>query len=494
MISRTPPLLAGEPQHPERSTRNTAAKTPVEMTGKAQAPSHAHARRESILHDTQEDTMHTTATAAPTPRTGLVINRNFGWLVGGQAISNLGDFVYSTTLFIWVFTLTHSAAAVSGVLAAQYVPVFLLGPLAGVLVDRWNRRQTMLVSDLIRAGAATFPLLAPASLRLQAIYASVLVISAVGRFFMPAEAGLLQAIVADHEQVRAASIKQAIFALAIIGGPALASPLYFAVGPALAVLLNALSYLVSAVCLALIRAPRAALHPHAVQQHERAKSETTDRGLGGMARSLLRELAAGVRFVAMTRTVLMVTVMALIAMLGAGALNALNIVFASTNLHMATAFYGVLTAVGGVGGFLGIILAGTLAKWIAPRHILSGSALLIGTGFAIYSFQSWYVAGIIICFLMSIPQGGIPVAFGPLLLNATPRGLMGRVQAVVDTSMSGVSLLSVALAGYLGQVLPIGVILAGCGLLIALAGLFGWFAIQEPLPAQAQPGVRPHFA
>jgi len=109
--------------------------------------------------------------------------------------------------------------------------------------------------------------------------------------------------------------------------------------------------------------------------------------------------------------------------------------------------------------------------------MLSSSALLIGIGFAIYSFQSWYVAGLIICFLMSIPQGGIPVAFGPLLLGATPKEMMGRVQAVVDTSMSGVSLISVALAASLGQFLPVGVILTGCGILIALAGLFGWFAI-----------------
>ncbi len=188
----------------------------------------------------------------------------------------------------------------------------------------------------------------------------------------------------------------------------------------------------------------------------------------------------------------MVTLMALIAMLGAGALNALNIVFASRNLHMATAFYGVLTAVGGLGGLFGVIFAGILSKRISPRKMLSVCALLIGVGFAIYSFQSWYVAGLIICFLMSIPQGGIPVAFGPLLLGATPKEMMGRVQAVVDTSMSGVSLISVALVGYLGQFLPVGVILMGCGILIAMAGLFGWVAIQEP--TTAQPETRPHFA
>lgn len=414
---------------------------------------------------------------------GLLINRNFAWLASGQAISNLGDFVFSTTLFIWVFTLTHSAAAVSGVLAAQYIPVFLLGPLAGVFVDRWNRRQTMLISDLIRAVAATLPLIAPASLRLQAIYASVFLISALGRFFLPAESGVLQVIVAPSQQMRAASIKQATFAFSIILGPALASPLYFAVGSVLAILINAASYLVSAFCLARLRAPQAAFHPYALKPDEKAES-----GIG----RILRELLAGLKFVVVTRVVLMVTMMALIAMLGAGALNALNIVFVSKNLHMATAFYGVVTAVSGLGGLLGIILAGILSRWIAPRHILSGSALLIGVGFAIYSFQSWYVAGLIVCFFMSIPQGGIPVAFGPLLLGATAKEMMGRVQAVVDTSMSGVSLISVALAGYLGRFLPVGVILTGCGLLIAMAGLFGWFAIQEQAPAQ--PEVRPHFA
>ncbi len=458
------------------------------MSASLHHPSH-NTNLETISLYKQEDTMQTEITtplatmpdAIPQER-GLLINRNFAWLARGQAISNLGDFAYSTTLFIWVFTLTHSAAAVSGVLAAQYLPVFLLGPLAGVFVDRWNRRQTMLISDLIRAGVATLPLIAPASLRLQAIYASVFLISALGRFFLPAESGVLQVIVTEQQQMRAASIKQATFALSIIVGPALASPLYFAVGPVIAILLNAVSYLVSAFCLALLRAPRAALHPHAFHHDEKA-----DSGIGG----ILRELFAGLQFVVVTRTVLMVTLMALIAMLGAGALNALNIVFASTNLHMVTAFYGVLTAVGGLGGLLGVIVAGILSRWISPRQLLSGSALLIGVGFALYSFQNWYVAGLIICFLMSLPQGGIPIAFGPLLLGATPREMMGRVQSVVDTGMSGVSLISVALAGYLGQFLPVGVILTGCGILIAMAGLFGWFAIQEK--ASAQPEARPQI-
>jgi MFS family permease len=217
MTSRNAPLLA------ERLEQSSDT---------AEAAPH-RAKQETVSHDKQEETLQTAVNAA---KKGFLLNRNFAWLASGQTISNLGDFVFSTTLLIWVFTLTHSPVAVSGVLAAQYIPVFLLGPLAGVFVDRWNRRQTMLISDLIRAVTATLPLIAPASLRLQAIYASVFLISALGRFFLPAESGIMQVIVAPSQQRQAASIKQAIFAFSIILGPALASPLYFAVGPVLAIL------------------------------------------------------------------------------------------------------------------------------------------------------------------------------------------------------------------------------------------------------------------
>src|SRR5713226_3705751 len=114
---------------------------------------------------------------------GLLINRNFALLAIGQAISNLGDFVYSTTLLVWVFVLTHSAAAVSGVLIAQYIPMFLLGPVAGVFVDRWNRRTTMVVADLSRMTVALLPLFVAGTLRLPTIYLSVFLISVFSRFF-----------------------------------------------------------------------------------------------------------------------------------------------------------------------------------------------------------------------------------------------------------------------------------------------------------------------
>ncbi len=315
------------------------------------------------------------------PSKGLLINRNFALLAIGQAISNIGDFVYAPTLLVWVFVLTHSAGAVSGVWIAEYAPVFLLGPIAGVFVDRWNRRTTMIVADILRAMIALLPLFAPGSLRLPAIYTSIFLISGLARFFMPAKSGVLQVIVSQKQQPQAASISQATFALSFIVGPAIASPLYFVVGPTVALTINAATFVVSALSLAAMRVSKEALHPYAAKGVEHSSE-----GLRGV----LRELAAGYLFVVKTRVLLMIVFLGLIAMLGAGALNALDIIFVNQNLHVSASLYGPLIAVGGVGTLLGAIIAGFATKKLTPKYLLVGGVFFTGVGIMVYSFLTWY--------------------------------------------------------------------------------------------------------
>jgi len=178
----------------------------------------------------------------------------------------------------------------------------------------------------------------------------------------------------------------------------------------------------------------------------------------------------------------MVTFLALIAMLGAGCLNALDIIFVSQRLHASTVLYGPLMAVGGVGALLGAIAAGLLVRRVEPRYLLSGSLLLLGLGIIFYAFQTTFLAALVINFIISIPNGGIEVGFAPILLNTTPRALMGRVESVIQTAMYATSLLSVALAGYFGQFVPVYIIFAVGGALLALSGIFGWFSV----PAQPE--------
>lgn len=405
------------------------------------------------------------------PRTHFLLNRNFTFLAIGQAISNLGDFVYSTTLLVWVFVLTRSATAVSGVLIAQYVPMFLLGPVAGVFVDRWNRRTTMIVTDLLRMIVALLPLFVTDTLRLPTIYLSVFLISACSRFFTPARAGITQVIVTSEQQPQAAAVGQATFALAMVLGPTLATPLFFAVGPFVACGLNATSFLTSALCLVAICAPQEALHP----SFPAKKS-----GL----RALGSELLAGLRLIVATRVLLVAVGMALIAMLGAGAIEALGVIFVSQRLQVSTSLYGPLTATGGIGILVGAVLAGLLTKKITSKAMLAGSVFLLGLGFVIYGFQTWYVAAFLVYFLLSVPNGGVEVGFAPMMMNAVPHTMIGRVQAVMETVMFGTSLVSIVLAGLAGQFVSVWIIFVVSGILMALAGLFGWFALPKGTTSQ----------
>ncbi len=101
-------------------------------------------------------------------------------------------------------------------------------------------------------------------------------------------------------------------------------------------------------------------------------------------------------------------------------------------------------------------------------------------GLVVFAFQTSFLLALAIIFIGSTPQGAIDVGFAPLMLSLTPQTLMGRVQAVIQTGMYGMSLLSIALAGYVAQFIPVYIIYAFCGLLIASVGLFGWFAVPEP--------------
>jgi predicted MFS family arabinose efflux permease len=173
-------------------------------------------------------------------------------------------------------------------------------------------------------------------------------------------------------------------------------------------------------------------------------------------------------------------------MLGAGALNALDVIFVNQRLHVSTSLYGPLLAIGGLGTLLGAIGAGFVAKRIKPRHILAGSVFLLGLFLIVYAFQTQYALALIVMFITGIPQGGIDVGFMPLLLGATPRRLIGRVQSVIETAMFGSSLVSIGLAGYFGQFIPVYIIYAVGGVFIALAGLFGWFALPKETSSTPQ--------
>ncbi|MFJ7243523.1 MFS transporter [Kitasatospora sp. NPDC098652] len=181
----------------------------------------------------------------PTP-----LGRGFALFWAGQSVSLVGDKV---TVFVvptlMIFVLHASALQVGVVAMAQYLGIPLLGPVAGVLVDRWDKRRTMLVCDLVRlAAVAAIPLAhALDALSTPLLFACVAVISGATIFFNVGYLVAVPAVVPADGMVRAYSRLEGSGSVAEVAGPSIAAALYSALGVA-ALLVDAASYLVSAAC------------------------------------------------------------------------------------------------------------------------------------------------------------------------------------------------------------------------------------------------------
>jgi MFS family permease len=448
--------------------------------------------------------MDSTTQSPTSPTTALLSNRNFVLLWLGQAISRLGDTVFDFTLLLWIAAVLArqepwSPLAVSGILVAQTLPMILIGPIAGVFVDRWDKRRLMLWMDLLRAllvasllpvtGIIALPTLGggvlPVQVQLWVVYSVVFLASACSQFFTPARVALTGDIVPATQQARAASFEQVTESLSLILGPLFAAPLLFGVGMQWALLINALSFLLSLFTILAIHAPVPA---HSVMLGQRGH--------------LRREFGQGLRFTFSNRVIRTLFIALFVAMLGIGAYNALYVFFFLQTLHAPGMLIGLLEAIFGGGVIVGAVLAGVFAQRIGLERILSLAGLAAGVAFVIMARMTNIGAAVGVIVLVGMSQGGFGVTFWPLVLKATPRELVGRVAAILNPSPTLASLVSITLAGYLASTVlrgwhanilgvtfgPIDTILTGAGVLLVLAGLYLLKNLHDETPeALSQP-------
>jgi MFS family permease len=296
---------------------------------------------------------------------GLRANRNWLRLWLGQAVSITGDYIFYVTVTLWIATVIArgqpwAPAAVGGALIAVAIPALAVGPLAGVYVDRWNRR-TMMTADAARAlliaALIALPLAGrhlPADVQIGIIYAVLAAASCFTQFFSPSRMAIIGVIVDPADLPRASGLLQATASFAAIIGPPIAAPLLFVVGVQWALIANAASFAVSFLMLRGMRVTEPGKADRAAQA------------------SFLEEFRAGVRFFRGSPVLITLTIGVVIATLGTGALNALMVFFLPYNLHVEAKWLGALLASLGLGSIAGALLTGQVTKRM-PRHGSSGS-------------------------------------------------------------------------------------------------------------------------
>jgi MFS family permease len=378
-----------------------------------------------------------------------LINRNYAKLWYGQAVSAVGDTVFGTTLVLWVSQVlangrSWAPAAVSGLLVAAGAAFALVGPVAGVFVDRWNRKSTMMRTEVIRAamvagltGLSFVPVRdLPVGLWLAAVYLVMFVLNAAGQFFSPARFAMTGDVVpGEEDRVRAVGLAEATTSAAAIIGPLIAAPLLFTAGFHWALAADAASYVVSYLAIRFLR-----LTP---QPHPPAPA------VGARETSLHAEFSVGLRLFARSRFLVTLLTVTVICQCGTGAINTLNVFFVTRDLHASSRLFGVAETVMGAGFIVGALAASRLVRWIGARTLIWSGLLATGVLAAGYALQRSFLAGLVMMAIYAMPIAMLNTAVAPLLMDAVPREYLGRVMAVFNPVNQFASMLSVVVSGWL---------------------------------------------
>jgi DHA3 family macrolide efflux protein-like MFS transporter len=382
-------------------------------------------------------------------RLSVLGNRSFAVLWLGLLVSNLGDWINYVAMFALVYQQTHSPLAVVWLRLVHILPELLLGPFAGVFVDRWSRKRTLAISPLI-AGAFLCLLVFEHPVAL--VYVAELIITLTAMVFDPAVSASIPNIVAPEDLVPANTLSRITATLATVAGGLAGGVLVSGVGAPLAFALDALSFLIIALLVTTVRVP---------EEPSRAS-----------VRSIERELLEGVRYLRDRPLLANVVTAGALFLLAPSAMFTLGIVFAQSVLNAGAVGYGVLLAGLGAGSFVGAIFLILFRGRF--REDLAFAVTGIGLGAAIA------LLGLSRSLLLAAAMYGVAgsmtvinsVSAVTLVQRLVPDRLRGRIFGVVSTfDHFGAFTSTVLIAALAGLVGTAGLITLS-GSLAAVAGLW----------------------
>ncbi len=387
-------------------------------------------------------------------------NRNVAVIFSAQVVSIAGDLVLFIALPFWVYQLTGSALATGIMMGALTLPQLLISPLAGVVVDRADRKRLMIGSDLLRAILMLGYFFVNDVSQVWLIYLLAFAESAVSQFFRPAVNAVVPTLVNNEEELtRANSLLGASWALGQMVGPALGGILVTTYGPHGAALFDMGTYLLSAALLLWLHLP------------SRAQVTTKFETARHAVQQFTSELREGVR-VALERPLLRVIFASLaILMLSQGIINVLLVVIVKEIWHAGATEFGWFVTAQGVGGLVGAVIISAFATRISPKHLVVVGGSIAGLLIMVMVNQpSVYVAmGLMLVAVIAIVA--FDIGLTTLIQIGSDDANRGRISGLMQTAMAAAQLVSIAATSLLADQLGAALMLNVAAILFTLGGL-----------------------
>jgi MFS family permease len=372
----------------------------------------------------------------------------FRRLLSALAVSQIGDWLYNLALVVLVYDRTHSPLWVGVTTAVRVVPIVALGPLGGVIADRFDRRRVMVISDVTRMALMVL-LAGVAATRLPILFAPVIaaMATAAAAPYLPCVAAVTPRVVDDADLPGANAARSAVTGVSIIAGPALGGILLLLGSATAAFALNALTFGLSALAVLAIR--------------DRAAFQSAP-GTGRPA-GLLREVAQGAAALRAHPRALRLVGADITCSILYGTQTVL-LLLVSRRIGLGAHGYGYLLAAVGAGSLLGTTLAGRAIRCPHPRYVLAAAMVAGGLPMALLAVVRWPAAAIFLTGLTGVGAILVEILTETSLQRELDDEVFGRAYGLaVPASLGGIvvgSLIAPLLAGALG----------GSGALIAVGG------------------------
>lgn len=377
-------------------------------------------------------------------------NKDFILMLQGGAVSALGDVLYSVAIGYWVYEQTGSTALMGIMSSISMFMIMFVMPFSGTIIDKCNRKRVIVGMDILRGLVMLIVgvLAYREHLSVGVVLAAAVLSSGSMVFFEPAVSTVMLDIIPHDDMVRGQSVQNGVKTLLNLVGKAFSGALIVAAGVPLVILLNGVSYLISALTEVFISVP---------------KTRNLDDPV--TAKSVLRDFRIALDETVRNKYLRLFIPPALILNIFASGPFALMLPFV-TEKGFSVEQYGYLMSVMTAASLICVVLLGIVKLGSKTRYRLmaAGYLLFIGLSVAAYLSASFWPVAVLV-FLALFANTMANSIFNAALMLALPEDKRGALLGMVSAASSGGSALSAVIYGILCDVFPIHLVFAAGSLL-----------------------------
>jgi len=400
----------------------------------------------------------------------LLRRRDFALVWTATLISATGDWVLFIGLPIYVYQLTGSTLATSAMFVAELVPQIALGSVAGVFVDRWDRKRTMVGANLVLT-VALLPLAFVRSADLVwIVYVVAFTESLLARFLRPAEAAMLPRLVEKRDLVAANSLGAFAANTARLVGPTVGGIVAGLYGLGAVAAVDSATFLIAAVLVTVVRTSGAP---------DRAGIVDVSAVAASRLRAFWREWVDGLSLVTRSRTIRVLFGLAALSSLGEGSFGVLFVVWVNRVIGGTALELGWFMTAQAVGGLVGGLVIVRSTRGMSPRQVLGAASVAFGLLDALLFvsplIRPELVVSLVVIGIVGIAGVAFMAGFNAILQTSVDDAYRGRVFGAIFATMAVLRLASTVIAGVLGGIVsPIPLLIAmqsGSYVVLGLAAL-----------------------